>query len=102
MFKYMLIATSIWLTSCAYSVHQVHISDFSFKNSNSSKFVEANTEQKVILGITTDSQYINDAYNTLQKQCPHGDIDGITTKYSTDLGFFSWTNRIKMRGICRS
>ena len=30
----------------------------------------------------------------------HGRIEGITTQISTSLGFFSWTNKVLMKGFC--
>ena len=86
--------------ACAYSVHQIHTSDFDgavlTKEVNR---VVANTEQFVILGFVTETNYVDQAYQQLLKKCP-GRITGITTKYSTDLGFLSWTNRIRIEGLC--
>jgi hypothetical protein len=36
----------------------------------------------------------------LQKQCAAGNIYGISSKYYTDHGFFSWTNNLEMQGYC--
>lgn len=57
-------------------------------------------EQFVILSFASDTDYVNDAYRELQRKCRGGDIVGITTEFSTDLGFFSWTNRILMQAKC--
>lgn len=88
------------LQSCAYSVHQVHVSDFAKKMPKKMKIVEAQAEQLVILGFAFDTNYVDQAVRKLKKKC-RGSIDGITTKYSTDLGFYSWTNKITLKGICR-
>lgn len=89
------------LAGCAYSVHQVHTSDFLPGASMSQgKMIQAKSEQFVIMGITQDTSYVNRAYRDLMKACPDGAITGITTQLSTDLGFFSWTNKVFMQGLC--
>jgi hypothetical protein len=62
--------------------------------------VEARTEQFVIMGFTGDTKYVDQAYDKLQGTCQGGKIQGITTQFSTSHGFFSWTNKILMRGLC--
>ena len=86
--------------ACAYSVHQIHTSDFEGAvSAKESKRVLVDTEQFVILGFVTETDYVDQAYQQLLEKCP-GRITGITTKFSTDLGFLSWTNRIRMEGLC--
>jgi hypothetical protein len=91
-----------WIGGCAYSVHQVHVSDFDapYRSVKSGKLVRASAEQFVILGFTDNTDYVDQAFKVLQKRCPKGRISGITTQYSTALGFFSWTNKILMQGLC--
>lgn len=92
------------LTNCAYSVHQVHVSDFKgisgYKKMEQGQIVQGRAEQFVILGFVQDTNYVNVAKNKLIAQCPQGEITGITTQYSTSLGFYSWTNKILMQGLC--
>ena len=96
--RLILILAFLTLGACAHSVHQSHTSDF--KNMKpGAKQVEAKTEQFSVMGFSTETEYVDKAFNDLQKQC-NGRITGITTKYSTSLGFFSWTNKIKMSGYC--
>ena len=91
----------ILLTGCAHSVHHVHTSDFNPGTPlESGDMVKASSEQFVILGITNQTQYVDQAYQKLMQACPQGMITGITTQYSTALGFFSWTNKILMQGLC--
>ena len=40
------------------------------------------------------------AYKRLQEKCPKGRIEGITSQFSTSLSFFSWTNKILLKGLC--
>lgn len=58
------------------------------------------TSQKVILGFVFDTNYVNEARKNLIAKCPNGDIQGVTTRYSTSLGFFSWDNKVLMQGLC--
>lgn len=92
----------IMMNACAYSVHQIHTSDFAdIVSAKESRRVVTNAEQFVILGFVGQTDYVDQAYQKLLDSCA-GKITGITTKYSTDLGFMSWTNRVRMEGLCLS
>ena len=97
-----LLALSVSLVSgCAESLHDVHVSDFTpGVDLTEAKSVEARTEQHTIMGFVYDTGYVDEARRHLIDQCPRGRLEGITTQYSTDLGFFSWTNRLLMKGYC--
>lgn len=100
---WILIVLSIATSGCMHSIHHVHVSDFDpYAGQGSGKMVKAKTEQFVILGFTSDSKYVDQAYMDLQQKCKRGRLQGITTQYSTSLGFFSWTNKILMQGLCVS
>ena len=88
------------LAGCAHSVHEVHTSDFIGSAITSGRVVKASTEQFVVLGFVGQTDYVESAYLKLMNACPEGVISGITTQYSTSLGFFSWTNKILMQGLC--
>ena len=87
---------------CAHSVHLVHVSDFSPYPKGKGQLITVETEQFAVMGFVTDTKYVDRAYFELQKRCKGGLINGITTEYMTNLGFFSWTNKIIMRGFCHS
>lgn len=88
-------------SGCAHSVHQVHTSDFNpYSKIEQGDMVKSKTEQFVVLGFTGNTDYVDQAYQQLLNTCPEGVITGITTQISTDLGFFSWTNRALMQGLC--
>ena len=92
--------TMIFCHACAYSVHHIQTSEFDgAKPLDQARVVVASGEQFVILGLKTQSEDVDDAYQKLLNSCK-GRITGITTKYSTDLGFLSWTNRIRIEGLC--
>lgn len=89
------------LSGCAFSVHQVQVSDFKpYAAIERGEVIKAKGEQFAVMGFVTETQYVDNAYADLQRQCPDGSISGITTQLSTDLGFFSWTNRVLMQGLC--
>jgi hypothetical protein len=86
---------------CAHSIHEVHTSDFLPSSDMShGQMIKATSEQFVILGFTGNTDYVNEAYDKLKSACPTGSITGITTQLSTSLGFFSWTNKVLMQGLC--
>ncbi len=97
--KWLLIALCFVIVSCSHSIHQVHMSDFDPHGSIQDNIIEASSEQFVVMGFAFDTDYVNQAYGQMQAQCD-GNIKGITTQYSTSHGFFSWTNKILMKGVC--
>jgi hypothetical protein len=99
--KLIFLLSCLFLQSCAYSIHQVYSSNVDKKVALSkSKIVEVTKKQHVILSLVTQTDYINEAHQALVEKCPNGEIQGITTKHSTDLGFLSWYNIVTMRGLC--
>ena len=99
--KYLFLLGALVSAGCAHSIHEVHVSDFNpGKALTEGQRVNASSEQFVVLGFTGNTDYVDQAYKTLMNQCPAGQITGITTRYSTSLGFFSWTNKILMQGLC--
>jgi hypothetical protein len=89
------------LNGCTHSIHSVHVSGYdpyvAIKKAN---VISARTEQFVILGFANDTHYVEQARKKLEGECPDGQIQGITTQHSTSHGFFSWTNKILMQGLC--
>ncbi|MBI1862276.1 MAG: hypothetical protein HYR96_15285 [Deltaproteobacteria bacterium] len=99
--RYLLIA--LLLVGCTHSIHLVNTSDFEpFTSYGGGKLIQAKSEQFVIYYMTGNTDYVEEAYHKLMKECPGGTIKGITTQYSTSHGFFSWTNKILMQGLCVS
>lgn len=89
------------LQACAHSIHDVYISDFQpYAPLEKGEMVKASAEQFVVMWFVTQTDYVDTAYQKLQDQCPNGSISGISTQYSTSLGFFSWTNKVLMQGLC--
>jgi len=92
-----------FLISCAFSMHEVHVSDFAPYASleKGGEVVKAVGEQFVILWVTKDTKYVDEAYEKIQKQCPNGEITSITSQLYTELGFLSWKNKLLLQGVCR-
>jgi len=88
----------LFLCSCTHSVHIVNFSDQ--QPYTHGRPVHSQSEQFVVLGFNFDDAYVNQAFQQLTNECETGRITAITTKYYTDHGFFSWTNRLEMDGIC--
>ncbi len=90
-------------SGCAYSVHQVYVSDnIPFAALENGEVVKGQGEQFVIFSFTFDSDYVEKARQDLISNCPKGRLTSITTQHSTSLGFFSWTNKVLIQGLCVS
>jgi hypothetical protein len=86
---------------CAHSVHQVHTSDFTpYSTIERGEMVKGYGEQFTVMGIISETNYVDVAYQELMNSCNGGTVTGITTQISTSLGFFSWTNKALMQGLC--
>jgi len=56
--------------------------------------------QKNILGFVYNTDYVDQAYVDLLQQCPNGTVM-INVEYLTNHGFFSWTDKIRIKAICQ-
>lgn len=92
-----LVTLAVVTTGCVKSLHDVYVSNFT---PTEGKLVEARSEQWTFMGFVDDTAYVDEAQASLLAKCPGGSLENITTQYSTDLGFFSWTNRVLMKGYC--
>jgi hypothetical protein len=89
------------LSGCAHSIHEVHTSDFSpYTPIEDGELVKGYAEQFVVFGFVGNTNYADEAKQKLMNACPNGTITGITTQISSSLGFFSWTNKALMQGLC--
>ncbi|MBH25890.1 MAG: hypothetical protein CMH57_15895 [Myxococcales bacterium] len=98
---FMVAAIALAGSACSHSVHVTHTSDFHFEGPPERyKVIEATAEQFTFLGMVGQTEYVDQAFADLQAKCPGGHVTGIQTRYSTSHGFFSWTNKVVMRGYC--
>ncbi len=96
-----LLSSLLALGGCTSSIHMVNTAGFDqpLSINTESLYVEAATEQKVIMGFAFDTNYVDEARQSLMAQCD-GDLVAVSTQYSTDHNFLHWTNKILMKGIC--
>lgn len=98
---YCSLSACLILTSCAYSIHDVYVSDFSpYVPLEKGEMIRAEAEQFVVMGFVQNTDYVDRAYEKLQSKCSGKSITGISTQFSTSLGFFSWTNKVLIQGLC--
>ncbi|MDD9951662.1 MAG: hypothetical protein OXT67_08875 [Zetaproteobacteria bacterium] len=91
---------SLWLQSCAYSIHQNHMGSFDESTATKGKIIKVDHKEQIIFADFTDVNWVDRSYQELMAKCPAGRIIGISTLYATDLGFFSWKERIRLEGSC--
>lgn len=97
--KRWLLLVALTATGCTYSVHQVHMGDFSPYQAGGKKIM-AMVEQPRILNIATDTDYVEQAYRELQAKCEGGSIVGVSTEFITHHHFFHARDRIYMKARC--
>jgi hypothetical protein len=92
----------IFNSACTHSIHQTNFSEFSpsYQPYERGHLIKARGEQFTVMGFIFDTNYVNQAYNQLQRNCPQGHIQGIVTHAMTSHGFFSWTNAVEMQALC--
>ncbi len=90
----------LFLLSCAHSYHQAATDVSLNPGYKSGRTISAVGEQFVVLGFINNTDYVQEAYDDLAKQCEEGTVSPLTTRYYTSLSFLSWTNYIKLEGIC--
>lgn len=101
MYRFLLTIAFIFLKACSSSVHQYNAGDVrSPLPAKSIKKISAESEQFTILGFVFDTNYVTEAVDKLNEQCPDAWIQGIIIRYSTAHGFMSWKNRVYLEGYC--
>ncbi len=91
---------TLFLSSCAFSVHQYHVSDtVPGTTLENSVEINAHREKFIVMGFSNNTDYVDEAFASLKKQCPQT-ITNINSRYSTALGLFSWTSTVKMTARC--
>jgi hypothetical protein len=89
---------------CAFSVHEYQASGYAPVTTPSgpprkAERIHAHGEQFVVLGVTDNTDYVDEAYASLLAQCT-GEIVGLNTRTSTRLGFLSYTNDVDLQAMC--
>ncbi len=96
-----LILPLILMTGCTHSIHMVHTDGFESAVNIQDKiqYVEAVATQNVVFYFAFDTNYVEEAKEQLEQKCK-GPLLAVSTQYSTSHGFFHWTNKILMKGLC--
>jgi hypothetical protein len=89
---------------CSYSMHEYQAAGYAAVTHpagapRQAVWIHSQANQGVVLGITDNTRYVDEAYARLLDQCA-GDIVGINTRYSTKLGFLSFRNTVEMQAFC--
>ena len=89
------------LAGCTHSIHMVHTDGFSSGTPVDSKarYIEVEAKQDVVFFFAFDTDYVDEAKRKLEQKCP-GKLSAVSTQYSTSHGFFHWTNKILIKGLC--
>jgi hypothetical protein len=91
------------LFGCTHSVHQVAVGGLDDVPPGARLVqIESEAEQDVILYVTDNTDYADQAYRRLLAQCPEGRVVAIEARHSTSHGFLSFTNHVKLTGLCLS
>jgi hypothetical protein len=93
---------ALGITGCAHSIHQYYAGDPlpPSKATKPGRVVKADSQQFVFLSFAFNTDYADEAYRQLLSQCSKGDLAGITARYSTSMHFLSYTNKMKLEGLC--
>lgn len=87
-------------SGCTYSVHQVALGNFDDLPPNARlRPIEAEADQRVFIA-AGDTDFADEAMQQLAARCPGGQVVGIQARHSTSLGFFVYTNKLKVSGYC--
>lgn len=97
----LVIALGVLCGACTHSVHQVGLVGLAPPPAGARVHaVAADAEQWVLLYITDNTDYVDQAYRELAARCPDGEVRAIQARSSTSHGFLSHTNRLVLRGQC--
>ncbi len=92
---------AVILSACTSSIHMSQVDvETSSNEFDSSQVIEIEKSQKNILGFVYDTNYADQAYKELLFQCPDG-TSMINVEYLTNHGFISWTDKIRIKAICK-
>jgi ribosomal protein S2 len=100
-----MLALATLACGCSYSMHEYQAAGYAPATPTSggaprqAVWIHARANQGVILGVTDNTDYVDEAYQRLLAQCP-GDIVAVNTRYSTKLGFLSYRNTVEMQAFC--
>ena len=96
----LLCSVGLALGGCTYSVHQGAVGGVEGLPAGAQvRLIESTASIDVVLGIGGDTDFVDEAWESLLAQCP-GQIVAIETRYSTAHNFLSYDDNIRMTGLC--
>jgi hypothetical protein len=82
-------------------VHQNNVGGFSpYVDKDKGQAVMVDVEEKIFFANFGKFEMVERGYQELQDKCPTGQVVGVSVRYLTSLGFFSWTEKFRMQGTC--
>lgn len=87
-------------SACTHSVHQLSMGGLDdIPRGARLQPIQVEADQEAFLA-AGDTEFADQAVARLSAKCPRGRVVGIEARYSTSLGFLSYTNRMKITGYC--
>lgn len=94
------LALALFSSGCTHSVHQLSLGGLDdIPPGARLRPVQAEADQSAFLA-AGDTEFADRALALLSAKCPRGRVVGIEARYSTSLGFLSYTNRMRIAGYC--
>ena len=88
------------LAGCTHSVHQVSVAAGEIPRGAKLRRVTAEAEQHVVLYVTDNTDFVDQARRELLARCPRGELVAVETRHSTSHGFLSYDNKVRMTAWC--
>ncbi len=83
------------------SLHQYNVMDIPVPTAGrKAKAIRHEASQYVFLSFQFNTDYADRARENFVSQCPSGEIVNVRTRYSTDLGFMAYSNKLVIEGDC--
>ena len=99
-YSFLALALVLLTGACTQSVHQVAVGGLDdIPHGAHLRPIEAEVDQKAFLA-AGNTRFADAALAQLAGRCPRGRVVAIQARYSTNLGFLAYTNRMKMTGYC--
>lgn len=64
-------------------------------------FIETVGEKTVWFNFNFNSDFIDEAREKFMSECPDGQINGVSSRLSSENSFLHWTSRVRFTGYCK-
>ena len=92
---------ALFALGCTHSVHQVSLSTADdIPPGAHVRRIESDARQHVVLYITDNTDFVDEAYQDLLAQCRSGNVVAVEARHSTSHGFLTFDNELKVTGLC--